>query len=168
MTNLKQLMVTICLACVPGLVASVEPGEQIQIHADYMQFDINTGDSVYRGNVHFVRGKVELSGDRVNVSSKDGEVIRVKVEGTPARYHDSNETGRVLAESERMDYAVTQGKLTLLGTARLEQDDRVVQSQQIIYDTEKKLILAGKSSSQNAGQVDRVNITLTPKKDRTP
>ena len=168
MSNLKQLFAFASLLTGAGLFAIADAAEQIQIHADYMQFDINTGNSTYQGNVRFIQGKIDLSGDRVNVSSKDGKVIKVHVEGTPARYHDSNETGRVLAESEQMDYAISNSKLTLLGKARLEQDERVVQSQQIIYDTEKKLILAGKASSEKTDKADRVNITLTPKKDRAP
>jgi lipopolysaccharide transport protein LptA len=168
MSNHNQLIVLICALCCLGEYAIAAQDEPIQIHSDYMQFDINTGNSIYLGNVRFVQGKIDLSGDRVNVSSKDGKVIKVHVEGTPARYQDSNESGRVLAQSQQMDYEVTENRLTMQGSARLEQDERLVQSQQIIYDTAKKLILAGKSFGADDGKADRVNITLTPKKDRAP
>ena len=168
MSSLKLPVTLISLMCGICFYAIAAPDQQIHIQADNMRFDINSGDSIYQGNVRFVQGNIDLSGDRVNVKSKDGKIINVQVTGSPARYHDSTESGRVLAESEQMDYAVTENKLTMRGTARLEQDARVVQSQQIIYDTEKKLILAGKSPGKKGGETDRVNITLTPKKDRTP
>ena len=142
--------------------------EKILIRADTMQLDINTGSSVYRGNVSFTQGTIQLSGDTVTVNSKEGRIKEVRIEGSPARYRDTSIIGHVLAESTNMDYLVTDNQLSMLGAARLEQGDRVVRSQRILYDTEKQLILAGQTASEITDPEQRVNITLTPKKDRTP
>jgi lipopolysaccharide export system protein LptA len=160
----------IALICLLGssLQVSAEDRSQVLIHADSMQLDINTGNSVYRGNVSFVQGSTRLSGDTVTVNSKNGSINTVKIEGSPARYSDTSPAGRVLAESSRMEYSVLNNQLSMEGAARLEQDDRVVQSQHIIYDTEKQLILAGQPAGETSDPDQRVNIILTPKKDRTP
>lgn len=161
--ELRSVILGMACLCASLTVAAAE---QIQIHADYMQLNINTGESIYQGNVSFVQGQVELSGSKITINSRDGEITQVQVEGEPARYRNTNVNGRVLAESERMDYVVSQNQLTMLGTARLEQDDRVVQSQRIIYDTNAQLIIAGKTSGSDNADVERVNITLTPRKDK--
>lgn len=160
--------VVLCVSIVIGAHYAIAAGEQIQIHADSMQLDINSGDSIYQGNVSFVQGNIELTGSRVIVSSKNGEIIRVNVEGMPAHYNNANANGSILAESETMEYVVAENRLSMLGDARLEQDDRVVQSHHIIYDTKKQVILAGKSTSGESAPNERVNITLTPRKDKTP
>jgi len=52
--------------------------------------------------------------------------------------------------------------------ANLKQPDHQVSSQKIVYDTEKKIVIAGdkgSTTSTESGTSQRVNITLTPKKD---
>jgi lipopolysaccharide export system protein LptA len=144
--------------------------EQILIHADTMKLDINTGSSVYRGNVSFTQGKIEIHGDTVTVTSKNGSINEVKIEGDPARYIDTSVSNRILAESTHMNYRVEDNKLDMQGKARLEQGDRLVQSEKILYDTKKQIILAGQSPSDTSTSdpSHRVNIILTPKKERTP
>jgi lipopolysaccharide export system protein LptA len=166
MTYLK-FTALMCLLCV-SLQVSAEDRTQILIHADSMQLDINTGSSVYRGNVSFIKGTIRLSGDTVTVDSKDGSIRMITIEGDPARYSDISPEARVHAESATMEYSVANNQLNMQGAARLEQDGRVVESQHILYDTDKQLILAGQPAGETSDPEQRVNITLTPKKDRTP
>ena len=49
--------------------------------------------------------------------------------------------------------------------ASLEQSDHTVESERIIYDTAKKIIIAGKVNAEKNDSEQRVNITLTPKKN---
>jgi len=166
MTYLR--FITLVSVLFASLQVSAADEKQILIHADSMQLDINTGSSVYHGNVSFTQGNIRLSGDTVTVNSKDGGISAVFIEGAPARYTDTSPQGRVLAESSTMEYSVAKNQLNMLGSARLEQADRVVQSQHILYDTEKQLILAGQPAGETSDPEQRVNIILTPKKDRTP
>jgi lipopolysaccharide export system protein LptA len=163
----RKLAILLCLISV-SLQVSAENKEQILIHADSMRLDVNTGKSVYRGNVSFTQGKIQIHGDTVTVSSKNGSINEVKIEGSPARYSDTSQESHILAESTNMDYKVEANQLNMQGAARLEQGDRLVQSENILYDTKKQVILAGKSSNQSNDPNQRVNIILTPKKSRTP
>lgn len=165
---MPYLKFAILLALLSSAQVYAENEQQILIRADSMKFDINAGSSVYRGNVSFVQAGIKLSGDVITVNSKDGSIDQIKVEGSPAHYSDASPDGPVLAESASMDYSVSNHQLSMQGEARLEQGDRVVQSQHIIYDTDKKLILAGQPAGESSDPEQRVNITLTPKKDRTP
>lgn len=159
----RNLALLLCLASLSFQV-NADNKEQILIHADSMKLDVNTGSSVYRGNVSFTQGKIEIYGDTVTVNSKNGSINEVKIEGNPARYSDTSQNNHILAESARMDYSVNDNKLNMQGNAKLEQGDRVVQSENILYDTKKQIILAGQSSTENKDPSHRVNIILTPKK----
>jgi lipopolysaccharide export system protein LptA len=162
-----KLAILLCLVSI-GFQAHADNKEQILIHADSMQLDVNTGNSVYRGNVSFTQGKIEIHGDTITVSSKNGSINEIKIEGDPARYSDTSQNNNhVLAESNKMDYRVADNQLSMQGKARLEQGDRLVQSENILYDTKKQIVLAGHSSdSKDPSQ--RVNIILTPKKPAPP
>jgi lipopolysaccharide export system protein LptA len=146
--------------------------EKITIDADYMKLNLETGFSSYTGNVIITQGELKLSGDKVTVQqTKNNEVERITVNGKPAHYNHVTEKGEnIQAESEQMVYTASENKLVMTVNANLKQPDHQVSSQKIVYDTEKKIVIAGDKDSSTATESgssssQRVNITLTPKKD---
>jgi lipopolysaccharide export system protein LptA len=143
--------------------------EKIYIDADYMQLNIDTGYSVYTGNVNIKQGELKLTGDKVTIQQNKEEVERITVNGKPAQYNHVTEKGEnIQAESEQMVYTASESKLVMTGNANLKQPDHQVSSQKIVYDTQKNIVIAGDKGEKSATDPDgsqRVNITLTPKKD---
>lgn len=142
--------------------------EKIFITADHMQFDILSGRSVYSGNVKVSQGELVLTGDKVILDQSNDKVERLTVTGKPVHYTHVTEKGESIdAESEQMVYTASQNKLVMTKNAKLLQPDHLVSSEQIIYDTKKKIVMAGDKSASSGKKVDekkRVTITLTPKK----
>ena len=155
-------------------VAQETNKEEIQIQADYMKFDLVTSSSTYKGNVNIVQGTIQLTGENVTITRKDDAVSDIQVDGNPARYlQDEASDNKVYAVSKHMKYDARTRQLVMTVDASLEQSDQTVTSQRIVYDTQNKIILAGKDSSSttddSSGEPgDRVNITLTPKKEAAP
>lgn len=145
--------------------ARKDGGDEVKIQADTMKLDLETGSSTYKGNVSIIQGSIKLTGEKVTITRKNNEIHNIRVEGNPARYlQDENTDNRVHATSQHMKYIAQKNRLVLTGDASLEQADQTVKSQRIVYDTQNKFIIAGKRSSpEQTG--DRVNITLTPKKN---
>lgn len=149
---------------------AAEQLEKIFIDADHMKLNIETGFSVYTGNVIISQGELKLTGDKVTVQQSEKDIERITVVGRPAHYNHVTEKGEnIQAESEHMVYTASQSKLVMTVNAKLKQPDHQVSSQKIVYDTEKKIVIAGdKDSSTSTGTAtkenQRVNITLTPKK----
>lgn len=149
-----------------------EAVEKIFIDANHMQLNIETGYSTYTGNVKITQGELKLTGDKVTVQQSNNEIKRITVIGKPARYNHVTETGeKIQAQSERMVYTASENTLVLTINAQLKQPDHQVSSQKIIYDTEKKIVIAGDKntddwtdSEADENPKQRVNITLTPKK----
>lgn len=182
--NSRHLLKITCLACallLTGMAsawaektaegaAKKESIKKIHIQADHMLLNIATGNSVYTGNVRISQGDLVLTGDKVTVKQGQDEIERITVTGKPARYNHVTETGEnIKASSEHMVYTASQHQLVMTINARLQQPEHQVSSEKIIYDTEKKLIIAG--SRKGGGKEDkksndkqRVKITLTPKK----
>jgi lipopolysaccharide export system protein LptA len=149
-------------------VWAAENVEKIYIDADYMQLNIETGYSVYVGNVNIKQGQLILTGDKVTIQQSKKEVERITVTGKPAHYNHITDKGEnIQAESEKMVYTASQNKLVMTINANLKQPDHQVSSQKIVYDTEKKIVIAGdkRETSKGSDNKQRVNITLTPKKD---
>ena len=147
--------------------------EKIFINADHMQLNIESGYSVYSGQVKISQGELVLTGDKVTVQQGKNEIERITVVGTPARYNHVTEKGETIeAESESMVYTASQNKLVMTKNASLKQPDHQVSSNRIIYDTLKKIVIAGDitppSDDSDPDEKERVNITLTPKKQDQP
>jgi len=147
---------------------AVETPEKIFITADHMKMNIETGNSTYTGHVKITQGELILTGDTVTLEQGKEKLERLIVTGKPARYNHLTATNETIkAESEHMVYTASKNTLVMTINAHLKQPDHQLSSQKIVYDTEKKIVIAGgnNQSSDNANQ--RVNITLTPKEFET-
>lgn len=164
---------------------ATEADEEIQISADHMQLNVETGNSVFTGNVNISQGELILTGEKVTLKRKrlkngENEIQHITIIGHPARYNHVTDNGQAIeAESKHMVYSAKTGTLVMTTNARLTQPDNKVSSQKIIYDTRKKIVIAGAKQPPTSGFSDsamgdstvnkpdenqRVKITLSPKK----
>jgi lipopolysaccharide export system protein LptA len=152
------------LLCAAAFTASAEQvpapvsNAPVNIYADYMKYEIQSGVSQYKGNVRVTQNDIELKGDKVIAIQKDKVLKNITVTGSPATYRQLSEDGKYInAQSMKMEYQAEKNRLILTDKARLEQAGSVMESDQIIYDTIKEVVIAG---DDNANK--RVNITITP------
>ena len=173
--NAGLLTGLLILFCPQTDVRAANIDEEVFISADHMHLSIESGNSVYTGNVKISQGKLILTGDEITIRQDDKVIKSITVIGSPARYHHLTDDGETItAESEKMVYQASQNKLVMTINAILKQPDHRVSSQKIIYDTEKRIIMAGDKKDTGSSDADtgtdnnRVNITLTPKKPSPP
>ncbi|MDH5711824.1 MAG: lipopolysaccharide transport periplasmic protein LptA [Gammaproteobacteria bacterium] len=144
--------------------AGDDSSEAIRIQAHYMRFDLETGSSIYEGEVTINQGGISLSGDKVAIQRLNDKIQQIEIDGQPARYiQDEHTENKIYATSQHMQYLANQNRLIMTVDARLEQPDHTIESQRIVYDTQNKIVIAG--NNEQAEQGGRVNITLTPKKE---
>jgi len=150
--------------CATAITASAEQNPApasnapINIYADYMKYEIQTGISQYKGNVRVTQNDIELKGDKVIAIQKDKILKKITVIGSPATYRQLSEDGKYInAQSMQMEYQAEKNMLVLTKQARLEQAGSVMQSERIIYDTINEVVIAGDDKADT-----RVNITITP------
>lgn len=130
----------------------------INISSDYMKFEIKSGISTYTGNVKVTQNNMELTGDKVVAVQKEKVLRKITVTGSPATYRQLSEDGDyITAQSKQMEYQANSSRLVLSDKARLEQAGSVMESDQIIYDTIREVVIAGDDKADK-----RVNITITP------
>jgi lipopolysaccharide export system protein LptA len=183
-----RLLAGLLVFCLQAGSHAAETVEKIVINADHLHLNIETGYSVYTGNVRISQGALVLTGDKVTLKQdSNNEIEEMTVDGKPARYNHVTEKGEpIKAESEHMVYNASQNQLIMTVNARLKQPDQQLSSQKIVYDTLKKIIIAGGSddkaapgkarpgtgtapeSDKTSDKRQRVNITLTPKKQLLP
>lgn len=168
MNRLPLICLTIFLTlCVHGRSWAAVSAEKIYVDADHMQANIETGVSVYTGNVKVTQGELVLSGDQIVVIQQNNEVERITVTGKPAHYNHVTDRGEVIeADSEKMVYNVSNNTLVLTINAELKHPEHYISSQKIIYNTLTKVAVAGdKKTADSTDESNRVKITLSPKSE---
>ena len=160
-TNIYFLLLVFCAS---AMAATAEPRPKrdsnapVNIQADHMKYEFQTGISEYTGNVLVTQNDIELTGDKVIAIQHDKVLKNIKVTGSPASYRQLAEDGSYInAQSQQMEFQANKSRLVLTKKARLEQAGSVMESDQIIYDTINEVVIAGDEKAKK-----RVNITITP------
>ncbi|MBI3772384.1 MAG: lipopolysaccharide transport periplasmic protein LptA [Gammaproteobacteria bacterium] len=164
MSVIRGVMLSLVLISVAQ--AQVDSEQPIYIESDSLDIDDTRGVSTYRGNVQFKQGGNQLWADEVVIHSRDRrELDKMVATGKPARFHQAPAPGKAQetnGEAEQIEYQAMQGVVVLDGTARLSQGDNVFTGNRIEYETEQRLVRAGKATStQKPG---RVKVVIQPRK----
>lgn len=150
------------LICSSQTFALKIDSDTVHIVADEMRFDMTSETSIYSGNVSLKQGNVELTGDSIEVKQGNNVIISMIVRGDPAKFsQETIEGNNINAESRLIEYFANTNQLIMIDQAKLLQQDQVIESERIVYNTETQTLQAGQNSEQN-NNAQRVKITLTP------
>jgi lipopolysaccharide export system protein LptA len=139
--------------------------EPIFIESDSLKIDDIKGISTYQGNVSFRQGTATRRADTLVIHSRDRqEVEKIIANGKPAHFEQKSlEPGKdASGEAQRIEYIAPKALLILDGEARFRQGDNQFAGNRIEYESDKKVVRAGKSVAP-AGQGGRVQIVIQPR-----
>lgn len=137
--------------------AAQESGEPLELEADNVVYNEETGISVYRGNVRIVQGEITLKGDTIEVITKDGAISKLISTASPSRLVRRRDGQTLRAEALRIEYRADEGVMDLRGKARIADGWKSLSGDHIVYDARKKIVKATKDKN-------RVRLTLRPDK----
>lgn len=154
------------LAIISVAQAQMDSEQAIYIESDSLDIDDTRGVSTYRGNVQFKQGANQLWAEKVVIHSRErSELDKIVATGKPARFRQAPAPGKdqeTNGEANQIEYHALQGVVVLDGAARLSQGDNVFTGNRIEYETEKRLVRAGKAA--NAQKPGRVQVVIQPRK----
>jgi lipopolysaccharide export system protein LptA len=165
LTNkLKQLMAIMLLTSFPLAASALESDvdKPIEVEADSVEIDEESGKSTYKGNVVLIQGSIKITADKITVIQHETKSDKIKATGKPVRITQSSQNGKkpVKGRSSRMEYDVDSDMLYLIGNAVLTQDKDTFKSDRIAYDRKKSMIKGGTSAKGSS----RVRVTIKSKK----
>lgn len=158
----KRVVMLFLLLVSPAWGLDSDREQPINIEADRLDVDDAKGVSVYRGDVRYTQGTLELKAAEVTIfSTPERSLARVVATGKPSTFKQQiDPAGGVLnGEADEIEYNVTQERLLLKGSAHLVYCGDEFQSDHIEFLAAKDLVKAGKS--QEGG--GRVQVTIQPR-----
>ncbi len=165
----RLLMLTPALLFSAALQALPDDWQQeVVVLSDKAEMDRRSGIVIYNGHVVLTQGSMKIEADRLTVFRAGNSLEKAIAEGQPARYQQQVTAGKPLtrAEGSRIDYFAGKRKVTVTGSARLEQDGNRFSGETILYDMIKETVSArgGKPSSgeQPGSQQERIRMVIQP------
>ena len=161
-----RYFVLIGLVCMSSLVfaSEIDREQPITIEADRVDVDDIKGLSVYRGNVVFRQGTIELLSDELAIkTTEQRELISVKATGQPARFKQKNIERQTELKGHALEitYEVDSEYMLFVGDAYFWQCGDEVTGNKVEYFGEKGLVKARRAENGNG----RVQVTLQPREE---
>lgn len=110
---------------------SVDTSAAIEVAADSLSVDQDTGTAVFSGNVVIGQGELRLSAGRVEVvySEETGDIVRL-LASEKVTFATENDA----AEAQNADYDITSGLLTLTGDVLLTQGASAISAERMVLN----------------------------------
>ena len=163
---IKSFILLLLLFNITAFAKSSDKNAALHIEADQVEMREKDGTSIYKGHVKITKGSLKISGSKIIINNKNGELHLIKINGKPATFFQLNDLGEeIIAESNQMNYLANSGILELNEQALLVKSQNRFSSEHIIYDTQKDIVTAGNGDkAPNSEEKPRVKITIHPKK----
>lgn len=111
--------------------------------------------------VVITQGSLNIEADRAEITTRNGDPVRVVLSGTPATMKQEMDDGSPMtARGNRIDYNIVDDTMVLTGNAHVEQPQGNMRSQRIVYNMQTERVEAG---GEGAG---RVQMRLQPRGQR--
>lgn len=114
--------------------------------------NLETGISIYEGNVKLEQGSTHLSADRLIVyTDKQNQLQQAIAIGKPARYRTLSQLNKpeFHADANTIEYHPKKNLIVLIGNAQAYQDNNTYKGPRIEYHTESQTVVSPES---NAGR----------------
>lgn len=110
---------------------SADPSAPVEIAAESLTVDQDTGTAVFEGEVVIGQGDLRLSAQRVEVvyGATTGEIARLRASGRVVFA-----TATEAAEATTADYDITNGTLELSGNVLLTQGPSAISAEQMVIN----------------------------------
>lgn len=171
----KVIVLAALLLILSGSATTYAKEQQIiDIKAEYLILDEKKGISKYKGNVLFTKGLLIIKADTVTLYSKNEELIKAIVKGSPADVqHQPDNEEKVHSQAKHMEFFVKEDRLVLKKNAFVDQGNRHFSGEYIEYDTRQRIITAAGNqnksfnaeNTKSAPPKQRVHVIIGPEDD---
>jgi lipopolysaccharide export system protein LptA len=171
MFSTNPLHRTLLLLCLllpgPALALSGDRDQPMNLEADSVSIDEETGVSLYEGNVVITQGSLKLWADKLWIHRRDGKTKKMVSEGQPTHFRQlTDDQQEIKGRALRAEFYIDRDELLLFDEAVLEQGADQFRSDRIVYNRANAKVRAGASADGK----QRVRVIIEPSQtpEQTP
>ena len=118
----------------------------------------DNGEAILHGEVRIDQGTLAIRADNATVTMRDGAIVKVVLDGTPATMAQQGEDGApTRAAARRIEYDVPAETVALVGDATVEQPRGTLAGERLRYDLASERVEGG-------GEGGRVQMLIQPRR----
>ncbi len=143
----------------PSWALSSDTEQPIHINSDSQNFDMQSNQVTFLGDVTLKQGSIKIFADKLVVIRPQGQEGREILEayGKPARFSQLTDDGKTLkGKANKLRYELENEFLKMTDSAELTQDDSIIQGKVITYNMQTQKLIA------DGGKNERVTTILQP------
>jgi lipopolysaccharide export system protein LptA len=143
--------------------------QPIQLEADQVTIDDIGQTSTFTGNVKLTQGTMQLLGDKINVSRKEGGFKLVNIYGNTASFRQKREGLEEFIEGygEHIEYDTRNATVDFYGRARVKRALDEVRGEHITYSMKTETFQVSGAPASPDTPAQRVRAVLLPKAEDT-
>lgn len=137
--------------------------QPVEIEANQMQADEQTGVSIYIGDVIAVQGSLKVTGEKMDITHPNNELQKIIAIGQPAEFESFlvEQNAWVKGKALTIIYYAEQQKIELIGEAFAEQENKhTITGDKIVYDLDTQILNASSDQPNK-----RIKMVLTPESE---
>ncbi|ACH66415.1 MULTISPECIES: lipopolysaccharide transport periplasmic protein LptA [Aliivibrio] len=138
---------------------SSDTEQPIHINSNSQNFDMQSNQVTFTGDVTLKQGSIEIFADKIVVIRPQGKEGREVLEayGKPTRFSQLTDDGKTLkGKANKLRYELENEFLKMTDSAELTQDDSIIKGKVITYNMKTQKLIA------DGGKDDRVTTILQP------
>lgn len=138
---------------------SSDTEQPIHINSNSQNFDMQSNQVTFTGNVTLKQGSIEIFADKIVVIRPQGQEGREILEayGNPTRFSQLTDDGKTLkGKANKLRYELEKEFLKMTDNAELTQDDSIIKGKVITYNMLTQKLIA------DGGKNNRVTTILQP------
>lgn len=166
-SNLTKLLLGM-LSLLPVVCKALpdDRSQPIYIKSDTAEINDAKGISIYRGKVTIDQGTINLKADTITIYNGAKGISRLVAIGEPAHYQQQHRPNEPLTHAfgNTIEYFLTDERIAIVHSARLEQEQNSFAGDRIDYDMKRKVVNAYSDSSPGSGKKSRVEMIIQPNK----
>lgn len=158
MRRLLPALLPVMLCAAPAQAFDVNSDAPISVKADNARLDDKAGKATYTGDVVIVQAETKLTADKVELYRDSQGLSRIQAFGDPAHYQQSEtiENPATDARANEIEFESAANLLTFRNNAVIRQSGDVFRGDLIRYNTEERVVTAGRGESEEGSRVEMV------------
>ena len=137
-------------------------GGALELTADSIEYDVETGNSIYRGNVVIKQGDAQIYGEVIEIKTQDGVIKNLVTKQGPGGFTLKMKDNDVLeGRAQYLSYDASKRIIRLRGDAHVKKNKQDIKGHEFVYDMKRGVLHV---SSDESSRV-KMLLDIAPQKE---
>lgn len=135
---------------------STDSEQPVYIDSDSQHLNLKSNQVTFLGNVTLTQGSIHITAEKVIITRNEntGDIDEIQGFGNLSTFSQKTDEGKMLrGEARQLLYKMSDDMLTMIGKAKLSQEDSTISSSKIRYKIADQTLVADSDKNQRVSTI---------------